>query len=148
MILTHILVNKFSFSAKDVEWTGEMTDWGDSECKRVGQAFANFLRKRKTGDAAVDAWRLQYGQLEVLFEKVIGFEDFMVTLANSLLKDSFYGTAYRVTVGASLSTIDAATDIYVIATYVGERASRENENKEQSDDYNCLVAERPFSNTP
>jgi len=52
-----------------------------------------------------------------LFEEVIGFEDFMVTLANSLLKDSIYGTVYRVSVGAVLSTIDAATDIYTIAVY-------------------------------
>ena len=33
------------------------------------------------------------------------------------MKDSIYGTAFRVSIGAALSTIDAATDIYVIATY-------------------------------
>ena len=65
----------------------------------------------------VDAWRKQYSQLEILFEEVIGFEDFMVTLANNLLKDSLYGMAFRVNIGAALSTIDAATDIYVISTY-------------------------------
>ena len=65
----------------------------------------------------MDAWRKQYPQLEVLFEEVIGFETFVVTLANSLLRASIYGTIYRVSVGALLSTIDAATDIYVISTY-------------------------------
>jgi len=48
---------------------------------------------------------------------VIGFEVFMVTLANSLLKDSMYGTSFRVSIGAAWRTIDAATDMYVIATY-------------------------------
>ena len=64
-----------------------MVDWGEEESRRVGQSFAFFLRKRKTGEVAVDAWRRQYSQLEVLLEEVIGFEDFMVTLVNSLLKD-------------------------------------------------------------
>jgi len=41
----------------------------------------------------------------------------MVTIASSMLRDSIYGMVYRVTVGAVLSTIDAATDIYVITTY-------------------------------
>jgi len=94
-----------------------MVDWGEEESKRVGRSFATFLRKRKTGKVAVDAWRRQYSQLEILFEEVIGFEEFMVTLANHLLKDSIYGTVYRVSVGAGISTIDAATDIYVITTY-------------------------------
>ena len=41
----------------------------------------------------------------------------MVTLANNLLKDSIWDMVYRVSVGAALSTIDTATDIYVISTY-------------------------------
>ena len=53
----------------------------------------------------------------MLFEEVFGFEDFMVTLANSLLRDSLWGMIFRVSVGAALSTIDAATYINVITTY-------------------------------
>jgi len=116
-ILAHILLNKMGFRAREVDWTSEMVDWGEEESRRVGRSFANFLRQRKTGEVAVDAWRKQYQQLEILFEEVIGFEDFVVTLANSLLKDSIYGTVFRVSVGAALSTIDAATDIFVITTY-------------------------------
>ena len=48
---------------------------------------------------------------------MVGFEEFMLVIANNLLRDSMYGTVYRVSVGALLSTIDAATDIYVIYTY-------------------------------
>jgi len=60
--------------------------------------------------------------LNLLFDEVHGFNDFMVYIANNTLKDSIYGTAYRVSVGAILSTIDAATDIYVITTYYESNA--------------------------
>jgi len=59
-------------------------------------------------------------QLNVLFEEVVGFEDFMLVIANSTLRDSIYGMVMRVTVGAVLSTVDAVTDIYVISTYYEE----------------------------
>ena len=60
--------------------------------------------------------------MNLLFDEVHGFNDFMVYIANNTLKDSIYGTAYRVSVGAILSTIDAATDIYVITTYYESNA--------------------------
>ena len=69
-ILAHILLNKMGFRAQDVDWTSEMVDWREEESKRVGQSSALFLRKRKTGEVAVDAWRKQYSQLEILFEEV------------------------------------------------------------------------------
>jgi len=56
-------------------------------------------------------------QPQVLFADFPGFNSFMVTLANNLLRDSLYGMFFRVVLGAVLSTTDALTDIYVIATY-------------------------------
>ena len=94
-----------------------MTDWGLEECKRVGCSLACFLRNRKNGQAAVDAWRLHYVQLNDLFTKIPGFENFMVDLASNTLKDSIYGTVYRVSVGAFFSTLDAATDIFTVRSY-------------------------------
>jgi len=49
--------------------------------------------------------------------EVEGFEDFMVVVANSLLRDDKLGMVLRVGVGAVLSTIDALTDFYVISSY-------------------------------
>ena len=80
-------------------------------------SLATLIRKRKTGEHAVDAWRRNYGQLEILFTEVPGFEEFMVTIASNTLRDSMYGTIYRVGIGALLSMTDVATDIYVITTY-------------------------------
>jgi len=116
-MLSHILEDKFGWRVQKVDWTSEMTDWGLDECRRVGCSLATFLRKRKTGEVALDAWRLHYPQLDVLFKEVVGFEEFMLVIAKNTLRDSIYGMVYRVTVGAVLSTVDAVTDIYVIRTY-------------------------------
>jgi len=83
----------------------------------VGRSLATFIRKRKTGEAAVFAWQLHYAHLNTLFREVAGFEEFMAVMSNNLLRDSIYGIVLRVSVGAALSTIDSVTDIYVITTY-------------------------------
>ena len=41
----------------------------------------------------------------------------MLVIANNLLRDNKFGMMFRVSVGAFLSTVDAATDIFVISTY-------------------------------
>jgi len=116
-ILSHILEDKLGLRVQKVDWTSEMNDWGLEECRRVGCSFATFLRKRKTGEHAIDAWRLHYAQLDVLFKEIVGFEEFMLVIADNTLRDSIYGMVYRVSMGAALSMTDAATDIYVISTY-------------------------------
>ena len=85
IVLSHILLNKMGFRAQEVDFTSEMVDWEEEERRRVGRSFAFFLQKRKTGAVAVDAWRRQYQQLEILFKEVIGFEEFVVTLANRIV---------------------------------------------------------------
>ena len=116
-ILSHILEDKFGWRVQKVDWTSEMTDWGLEECRRVGCSLATLLRKRKTGVVALDAWRVQYSQLDVLFKEIVGFEEFMLFISNNTLRDSIYGTVFRVSVGAALSIIDVATDVYVLSTY-------------------------------
>ena len=95
---------------------------------RVGNSLAVFLRKRKTGDAALDAWRRHYVQLKMLFEDVEGFEEFMLVFANNLMRDSIYGTAWRVSTGAVLSILDAVSDIYVILKYYSTEGLRGQAN--------------------
>jgi len=51
--------------------------------------------------------------------QVNGFDQFMLTIGSHLLRESVYGTVYRVVVGAFMSTLDAVTDVYVIYTYYG-----------------------------
>jgi len=72
VILSFCLEDRFGLSVKKVDWTKRFEDWDEEDLKRVGCSVATFLRKRKTGDAAMDAWRLEYAQLGTLFREVEG----------------------------------------------------------------------------
>ena len=41
----------------------------------------------------------------------------MITIANNTLRDNKFGLVFRVSTGALLSSIDAATDVYVLNQY-------------------------------
>ena len=64
----------------------------------------------------MEAWRLHYTQLRELTE-LEGVETFMVDIFSNLLRDSKWGMILRVSLGAFLSMLDGATDIYTISTY-------------------------------
>ena len=125
IILAQMLVLRFGFWVIEVNWTNEMKDWTETDFKHVGKSMAYFLRMFQTGVAAVDAWRRNYPQLDDLFE-IDGFKDFMEVIASHLLRINKYGMSFRVSVGALLSAIDAATDIYVFTSHV-DRASEASE---------------------
>lgn len=124
IILSFVIEDRIGFQVKKIDWTKEMKDWGELECKCVGRSLATFLWKRKMSEVAVDAWRKHYAQLNVLFTEIERFDKFMELIANSTLRDSVYGTVYRVAVGAALSMIDAATDIYVLPDRRAQKPSK------------------------
>jgi len=64
----------------------------------------------------MEAWRLHYTQLRELTE-LEGVDTFMVDIFSNLLRDSKWGMVLRVSLGAFLSMLDGATDIYTISTY-------------------------------
>jgi len=117
IILSFIMEERFGFRVKSVDWTSKMENWKEHECACVGKSVATFIRKRKTGDAAFDAWSLHYPQLNALFIDIPGLGEFLIVFFNNSLRDSIYGTVLRVSVGAFLSMLDGATDIYTIGTY-------------------------------
>ena len=94
-----------------------MVNWNEIDCKRIGRSIVTFMRQSKSAKGALDAWIKHYPQLGVLFEEVDGFHEFISVIANNSLRDNRMGMAFRVSVGAVLSTIDASTDLYVISTY-------------------------------
>jgi len=120
IILAHMLVLRLGVQVKDVDWTSDMKDWNEEDCRRVGRSMATIMRMVQTGLMAVDSWKRQYVQLHHLFDEVVGFEDFVVAIVNNLLRDNKFGMVLRVSFGAALSMSDAATDIYVISTYYGK----------------------------
>ena len=120
IILAHMLVFRLGVRVQDVDWTSDMKDWNEEDCRRVGRSMATVMRMVQTGLMAVDSWKKQYVQLHHLFDEVVGFEDFIVVITNNLLRDNKFGMMFRVGIGAALSMSDAATDIYVISTYYGK----------------------------
>jgi len=104
-ILAYVLADHFGLRVQTVDKYLDIIEWGPEECRRVGCSLATFIRKRDTGTAAVEAWKHHYKQLNILFDDVVGFEDFMLTIAKNMFHDTVYGTAYRVGVGAALSLI-------------------------------------------
>ena len=85
--------------------------------------MSTFMRMVQQGETALEAWRLHYPQLNALFTEVQGFEAFLLVISNNLLRDNNFGMMIRVSAGAALSTIDASTDLYVVATYFSEGLS-------------------------
>ena len=122
VVLAHMLQRRLGFRVQEIDWKHELKDWSKEDYKRAGRAFQTIMRFVQTGDAAIDGWSNQYPQLTILFDEVPHFDSFMLVLANNSLRDSRYAVMFRVSVGAMLSTTDAATDIYVIATYLQSAA--------------------------
>ena len=73
IILSHIFILRFGWRVENVSWKTDMKDWHSEECRRVGRAFATFLRVAEQGEASVDAWSKNYPQLTILFDDVPGF---------------------------------------------------------------------------
>jgi len=117
MILAFVLVQRLGMKVKPVDFTSDMKNFSVEDCRRIGRSMATLLRTRRHGKFALEAWRLEYAQLGSLFDEVEGFEEFMVVIVGNLLRDNKYAMAYRVGIGAALSLIDTATDLYVISTY-------------------------------
>jgi len=119
-ILCYALEDRFGWNVGTVVWTKKLNEYSRSDCKKVGRALSTFVRLRKTGNVAVDAWRLHYPMLKCLFEEVPGFTEFMVSIACNKLTDSIYGLVWRVSIGAVISILDAVTDLYVTVQYLGK----------------------------
>jgi len=95
-ILSFVLADRLEFSVRKIDNETKLEEWGVEECERVGVSLANFIRKRDSGEAALEAWRYHFDQLNFLFDEVEGFSKFMSIIANNMFKDSIYGTMYRV----------------------------------------------------
>ena len=87
VMFAHVLLNQVRKSVKNIDGTLPIHGWGEKECKNVGRSFALFVRKRKSGDVALDAWRRHFVHLKKLFDEVDGFEELMLVFANNLLRD-------------------------------------------------------------
>jgi len=69
-IISHMLILRLGFRVGSVDWTLDMKDWSEQDCKNVGRSMATFLRYVQSGEEVIEAWKLNYPQLLVLFNEV------------------------------------------------------------------------------
>jgi len=95
-MLAHMHVLRFGIIVLEVSWIKEMQNWDAEDNRRVGRAMAPIMRMVQTSDATVDAWRSNYPQLDLLFDEVDGFNEFMLVIVSGLLRDNKFGMLFRV----------------------------------------------------
>ena len=102
IFLSNACFVRIGFRAQSVDKSLRLVEWTVVDTAKVGRSLSLFARKRKTPAAAVDAMRLNYPQLNILFVEVEGFEAFMNVIANYVLRENKAGLALRVGMGAHI----------------------------------------------
>ena len=95
-MLAHMHVLRFGVRVLEVSWIKEMKNWDAEDNRRVGRAMAPIMRMVETSDAAVDAWQINYPQLQALFDEVEGFNKFILVIVSGLLRDNKFGLLFCV----------------------------------------------------
>ena len=72
VVLAHMLVLRLGWQVQEVEFTSQMSEWSERECRRVGRSMATFIRTFQQGETAIEAWTLNYPRLNALFDEVEG----------------------------------------------------------------------------
>jgi len=90
------------------------------EGETIGRGLAMALAGNLTAEAGVDQWILKFGALRQLDEEEAWFRPMINVVAKRLLGEVSWGLKGRVIMGAGLSTLDMATDIFVVVGYMGK----------------------------
>jgi len=65
-ILTYALCGRFGYRVQQITVTNSSAlDLTEEDARLIGRTIITIARKRKTGAVAIDAWRVQYKQLQV-----------------------------------------------------------------------------------
>jgi len=60
VMLARLLVNSFGFAVGKIDASVRLIDFKDRHSETVAKSVATLLRKRKTAEVALDAWRKQF----------------------------------------------------------------------------------------
>jgi len=94
------------------------------EGRRVGAGLALALATNLTAEAGVDEWIGTYRCLGELDRREAWFRPMLNIVAKRLLGEVSWGLKMRVFMGAGLSIMDMATDIFVILRYMEKDETR------------------------
>ena len=120
-MMTGVVENKLWMSG-DVK--SKLCSVSSKEGETIGRGLAMAMASNLTAEAGVDEWIRRYRSLGELDREEAWFRPMLNTLAKRLLGDVSWGLKMRVAMGAGLSILDMATDIFVIARYVGTVETR------------------------
>ena len=74
ILIANVLIFRVGWRVLDVDWRVDVRDWSEEDARRVGYSFSGFMQATRTGNELLDAWRLHYPALNVLFDEVEGFD--------------------------------------------------------------------------
>jgi len=94
------------------------------EGRRVGAGLALAMATNLTAEAGVNEWVGKYRCLGELDREEAWFRPMLNVVGKRLLGEVSWGLKMRVIMGAGLSVLDMATDIFVIVGYMGKEKTR------------------------
>ena len=94
------------------------------EGETIGRGLAMSIATNLTAEAAVDEWILKHAPLQELDREAAWFRTMLNVIARRLLAEVSWGLKMRVIMGAGLSILDMATDVFVIWRYMGDEETR------------------------
>jgi len=86
--------------------------------RTIGGGLSSALYVNLTAETGVDEWISKYRALRELDKEEAWFRPMMNVVAERLLGEVSWGLKMRVTIGAGLSVLDLATDVFVIWSYI------------------------------
>ncbi|GMH61058.1 hypothetical protein TrST_g370 [Triparma strigata] len=95
----------------------KLQDLSAADGVKVGKSLISFIITNTSARAAVDEFILKYPSMREYDRQNEFFRTFLETIATHTLKSATFGMKFRVMLGASLSTMDMVTDVFVINSY-------------------------------
>ncbi len=94
-----------------------LDDLDDADAAHLGNALITDILSNTESAAAIDHWINQNACLGELQHRHPWARGFFVELAKYILATSKYGLVFRVSLGAALSIVDLATDIFMTVSF-------------------------------
>ena len=118
-MMTRIVENKLRSAAVV---NSQLCSLSKNEGRAIGRGLA--LATNLTAEAGVDEYILKYRSLRELDKTEAWFRPMLNVVGKRLLGEVSWGLKTRVLMGAGLSVMDVATDIFVIVGYMGKEETR------------------------
>jgi len=120
-MMTRVIENKLGTAGM---MNAPLCDVSKKEGSLMARGLAMSLATNLTAETGVDEWILKYRSLKQLDKEAAWFRPMMNVVGKRLLGEVSWGLKMRVLMGAGLSIMDMATDIFVIVGYMEKKETR------------------------